>query len=89
MSQKFAENKVQFAAVFGSHAKGDAKPESDLDILIKYQPESHQSFFDFVGLAQDLEDITKKKVDLVTINGLNRHIKDEVLSSMQVIYGQR
>jgi hypothetical protein len=83
------ENGVSFAAIFGSHAKGTATPQSDVDILIEYKKDAAPGLFKFIGLAQHLEDILGKKVDLVTKDALNKYVKNEVLSSMQPFYDGR
>jgi len=61
--------------VFGSTARGDDKPGSDLDLLVRFAPDA--SLFDQAGLAQDLEDALKIHVDVVSEGGLGtrqRHL---------------
>ena len=70
----FKRNGVAFAAIFGSHAKGYATDKSDIDILIDYEKGKTPGLFGFIGLAHQLEDTLRKKVDLVTRNGLNKYI---------------
>lgn len=86
IKQILISNGVSFAAVFGSYAKGVDTPKSDVDILIEYEKNKAPGLFGFIGLAHELEDLLDKKVDLVTKNGLNKDIEDEVLKTMQVIY---
>jgi predicted nucleotidyltransferase len=66
------------AAIFGSFARGEATEESDLDLLIEL-PET-KSLFDLLTLKFTLEDKLKKKVDLVTFAGINKRIKDQILT---------
>lgn len=54
--------------VFGSVARGEDHPGSDLDLLVRFAPEA--SLFDQVGLAQDIEDILGVHVDVVSEGGL-------------------
>lgn len=63
--------------VFGSIARGEAGPESDVDLLVALAAD--RSLLDLVGLRQDLEDLLGRKVDVVTDNGLNAHIRERVL----------
>mgnify|MGYP001559670917 CR=1 FL=1 len=64
--------------VFGSAARGEARPDSDIDILVEWEP--GRSLLDHVALMQDLEDLLDTKVDVVTRDALHRYIRDEVLA---------
>ena len=55
-------------AVFGSVARGEARPGSDLDLLVDFEPGA--SLLDHVGLFQDLEELLGVGVDVVTQNAL-------------------
>ena len=80
---------VKYAALFGSRAKGTAKKNSDYDFLIETDPRTNFSMFDLVDLKEDLESILKTDVDLVTLGGLNRFMKDSVIKSSKVLYDDR
>ena len=62
--------------VFGSAARGDDRPDSDLDLLVEM--ETGRSLLDLVALGQDLEDLLHRKVDVITDSsmhaGMRRHI---------------
>ena len=83
------QNHVTFAALFGSRAKDTAKKSSDYDFLIDTDPLTEFSLFDHVELKNELESTLKSKVDLVTVGGLNRHMRDNVTKTMKVIYDER
>lgn len=63
--------------VFGSVARGEAGPASDLDVLVDLEPE--RSLFDLGGLLVDLEGLLGCKVDVVTEKGLHWYVRDRVL----------
>lgn len=63
--------------VFGSAAKGEAGPTSDVDFLVEMEP--GRSLLDLVGLWQDLEELLWRKVDVVEDEGLHWYIRDRVL----------
>ncbi len=64
--------------VFGSVARGEAGPKSDIDFLVEM--EEDRSLLDHIALMQDLEDVLGRKVDIVTTRALNRNIRDRVLA---------
>jgi predicted nucleotidyltransferase len=71
---------VHRIAVFGSVARGEARPYSDLDLLVDF--ESGASLLDHVGLSQDLEELLGVGVDVVTRSALkprDDHIRAEAV----------
>lgn len=83
------QNHIVFAALFGSRAKGKTNSQSDYDLLIDAHPNAKFSLFDHVGLKDELETALKTKFDLVTLGGLNPHMRDSVIKSMKVLYDER
>jgi len=63
--------------VFGSAARGDEGPSSDVDFLIEF--EEGRSVLDLSGLWQDLEQLLGRKVDVAEPEGLHWYIRDRVL----------
>jgi len=63
--------------VFGSVARGEAGPESDLDILVDLEP--GRSLLDHAALLLDLEAALGCKVDVVTERGLRARVREDVL----------
>ena len=63
--------------IFGSVARGDAVPESDVDFLVDVNPE-HSPFFPG-GFMADLEDLLGMKIEVLTENALHWYIRDKVL----------
>ena len=82
-------NQIEFAALFGSHAKGTATENSDYDILIEFAPEARIGLFKYQGIENEIASTLGKKVDLVTVGGIDKHVKDEVERTMKVIYDIR
>ena len=64
--------------VFGSWARGDARPESDLDLLVGLEPD--RTLWDLSRLKDDLDSLVGVHVDLVTEGGLSRSIRDRVIA---------
>ncbi len=76
-------NGIEFCALFGSFARGEATEESDIDLLVRF---SKPIGWKFYGIAEDLQEVLGKKVDLATENMLNKYIRESVLRDLQVIY---
>ncbi|PIV70770.1 hypothetical protein COW57_03375 [Candidatus Roizmanbacteria bacterium CG17_big_fil_post_rev_8_21_14_2_50_39_7] len=87
MSQVLKKNDVVYAGIFGSYAKNMQKNESDIDLLIEFNPHKRKTLFDMEDIQYELQNIFNKKVDLVTKNSLNKYIKNEIENSVKVIYG--
>lgn len=62
--------------IFGSAARGEASPESDIDILVEMKP--GRSLLDLVSLWQDLEDLLGRKVDVITDGGISPYLQDKI-----------
>jgi len=71
------KNKVKKAGIFGSYAIGEEEKDSDIDILI--EPPKGIGF-GFVRIQFELEDKLKKKVDLVSYNGLSPYLRNRILN---------
>lgn len=69
--------RVKTIGVFGSAARGDDTPASDIDILVEFS--EPVGFFKFLDLEEYLSGILERKVDLVTRNALKPDIRDAVL----------
>ena len=64
--------------LFGSAARGEASPSSDLDLFIDYDPDSRFSLIDLVGIKQLLEEELSVDVDLTTRDSLHPQLKDDI-----------
>ncbi|MCC7355329.1 MAG: nucleotidyltransferase family protein [Anaerolineae bacterium] len=63
--------------IFGSLARGEARPDSDLDILVEMEP--GRSLLDIIAIKQDLEDLLGCKVDVVTEAAVSPYLRERVL----------
>ena len=63
--------------IFGSVARGEAGPESDLDLLVDLEP--GRSLLDHIALIQDLEEALGCRVDVVTVTALKERYKKRIL----------
>jgi predicted nucleotidyltransferase len=85
LQQYFAGIPVKRAYLFGSMARNEARPESDIDILVELD-HSKPIGMKFFLYQSDLEELLHKKIDLVTTEGLSRHIKPFIDKDKILIY---
>lgn len=74
LKEKFGVKKI---GVFGSIVRGDAREESDIDVLVEFES-TKKSFDNFMELSFFLEDLFGKKVDLITTSGLDQYVRPYV-----------
>ncbi|MBI4777012.1 MAG: nucleotidyltransferase family protein [Deltaproteobacteria bacterium] len=73
------EFSVKSLSVFGSVVRGEARPESDVDILVEFDAEAEIGLFEFVRLKNALSDLIGIPVDLATPDALHPALKDDIL----------
>lgn len=73
-------------SVFGSRIKGTARPDSDIDVIVDYDPASHFSLFDLVAVGRIIEEHVGIKADVMTRPGLHAVLKDEIESQAVRVY---
>jgi len=78
------ENDAAMVGVFGSVARGDDTPASDIDLMVKFS--KRKSLLDIVKLERELSTQIGKKVDLLTEAAISPYLRDRILSELKVIY---
>jgi hypothetical protein len=68
---------VQRIGMFGSFARGEQTKHSDVDILVEFV-EGHASLHNLVYLADELEALFKRKVDLLTVGGIDKYLRPRI-----------
>jgi uncharacterized protein len=79
------QNHIRRLAFFGSVLGSDFRPDSDVDILVEFEP-GHVPGFAFAGLQEELSQMIGRCVDLHTPGSLSRHFRDKVQREAQVRY---
>ena len=77
---------VKELSVFGSAARGEMRPDSDIDLLVEFIPEAKVDLFEYSGLMLDLSKLIGRKVDLVSKKGLKPLIRASVLNEARLLY---
>jgi uncharacterized protein len=79
--------RIRRLSLFGSMLRGDAGPDSDVDLLVEFSPEARPSFLDLAEIEQELSRLLAgRRVDLRTAEDLSRYFRDEVLREAEVQY---
>jgi uncharacterized protein len=79
-------NGIQKLSLFGSALRGESRNDSDIDLLVEFQPEEAVSLLDLARMERELSILLGRKVDLRTPKELSRYFRDEVISSASVQY---
>ena len=82
----FKTQPVLKAWLFGSFARGEETPESDVDILIVPDRSQHFSLFTLSGMYEDLKDLLGHEVDLITDGGLMPFARESADRDKILIY---
>jgi predicted nucleotidyltransferase len=78
---------IRRLAIFGSALREDLSPDSDIDLLVEFEPARIPTLFDITGMEQELSEILGgRKVDLRTPEDLSRYFRQQVLAEAEVQY---
>jgi predicted nucleotidyltransferase len=77
---------VRELSLFGSTARGEAGAESDVDLLVEFEPWAEIGFLTLARLQRELSEIVRRPVDLVPKQGLKAAIRQSVLSEAELLY---
>ena len=71
-------------ALFGSFARGEAGPNSDIDLIVEFLHPT--GFLALVKLERELSEVLGRKVDLLTEQAISPHLREQILNEQQVLY---
>ena len=82
------EHGITRLSLFGSALRPDFGPDSDIDVLVEFEPDRIPGLFGFAGMELELTRMLGRKVDLRTPEDLSRYFRREVLAEAQTQYPQ-
>ena len=77
---------IKELSVFGSVARGEMRPDSDVDLLVEFLAESKPGLLKYGAVQTEMEALLGRRVDLVPKQGLKKLIRDGVLSEARPLY---
>jgi len=80
------QNHIRRLALFGSVLRDDFAPDSDVDVLVEFEPEARVGLLRLAGMEIELGDLMGRKVDLRTPGFLSDHFRDQVMVEAEVQY---
>lgn len=90
LSRFCIRNRIHRLSLFGSVLKGTNRPDSDVDLLVEFEPDATPSLFDMVAMEGELSDLLGgRRVDLRTPKDLSRYFREEVVSQAEAQYVSR
>ncbi len=78
---------IRRLALFGSILSDEFRPDSDIDVLVEFEPGKTPGL-DFFGIEIELSDLLGRPVDLNTPRSLSRYFRDQVLAEARTLYAQ-
>jgi predicted nucleotidyltransferase len=84
-----ARNHIRKLSLFGSVLTHRFGEDSDIDVLVEFEPGNVPGYFELVGMELELSEMLGRKVDLRTPEELSRYFRDEVVASAAVQYEHR
>ncbi len=79
-------NRIRRLALFGSVLRDDFSPDSDIDVLVEFEPDTRVGLITLSGMEITLGDILGRRVELHTTAGLHPRFRDDVLNTAEVEY---
>lgn len=86
ISEFCRQNQIRRLSLFGSVLREDFSPDSDVDILVEFEPGTRVGMIRFSGLEIELSNIIGRKVDLNTPGFLSKYYRDRILTEANVQY---
>jgi len=79
-------NRIRKLAIFGSALRDDFTPESDVDVIVWFEPDARVGLIRYHHIEEELSELLRRDVDLNTVESLSKYFRGEVLAEAEVLY---
>ncbi len=79
-------HQIRWLALFGSVLRDDFRPDSDVDVLVEFEPDRRYTYFTLAEIEEDLSRLLGRKVDLHMPKTLHPFLRDKVLGQAEALY---
>ena len=80
------QHHIRWLALFGSVLRDDFRPDSDVDVLVEFEPEQRYTYFTLAQIEDDLSGLLGRRVDLHMPKTLHPFLRDKVLGQAEALY---
>lgn len=80
------QNRIRKLSLFGSVLRDDFGPDSDVDVLVEFEPDARIGLIRLAGLERELSQVLGRRADIRTPNDLSRYFRSEVLAAAEEQY---
>ena len=80
---------IRKLSLFGSVLRDDFQPDSDIDVLVEYEPNAQTTLLDMAAQEIELGQILGRKVDLRTAQDLSRYFRERVINTAEMLYERK
>ena len=88
LAQFCERHHIRRLSLFGSMLKGTQGPDSDVDLLVEFEPDCAPGLISLAGMEEELSALVGRKVDLRTAQDLSRYFRDEVVRTAEVQFAR-
>lgn len=81
-----ARHAIRRLALFGSVLRDDFRPDSDIDVLVEFEPDARVGYIRLAGIERELSSLLGRTVDLNTPDMLSRYFREKVISEAEPVY---
>lgn len=81
-------NNIRRLSLFGSVLRDDFRPDSDVDVLVEFEPGARVGLIGLAGMEIELSGLLGRRAEIHTVKGLSPRFRDEVLQDAEIQYEQ-